>query len=160
MLPVVTFCCIETVANNALNRQCVVFDRLWVKTAPTLYTAFSFTNVHAKWWINCLLILSTPLASHTTSIYDLLKQVCGVFFGVFWDNCWIWVTWAFSIICVCTTVFKVSMAPLNHYFWWSRVRITFNKLLLYLNSIFSHQKTMLYQYTKFRFFHCFENLHQ
>ena len=58
------------------------------------------------------------------------------FFGVFRDNCWIWVTWAFSIICVCTTAFKVSIPPNNHCFRWSRVRITLIKLLLCLNSIF------------------------
>ena len=37
------------------------------------------------------------------------------FFGVFRDNCLIWVIWAFSIICVCTTPFKVSILPLNHF---------------------------------------------
>ena len=54
----------------------------------------------------------------------------------------------------------VSIPPLNRCFWWSRLRITLIKPLLYLNSIYSHQKTMLYQHTKFRFFHCFENLQQ
>ena len=76
------------------------------------------------------------------------------------DNCRIWVTWAFSIICVCTTTFKVSIPPLNHCFRWSRVWIILMKPLLCLNSIFSHQKAMLYPQTKFRFFHCFENLLQ
>ena len=38
------------------------------------------------------------------------------FFYVFWDNCRIWATWAFSIICVCTTAFKVGIPPLNHCF--------------------------------------------
>ena len=61
------FCCVETVANNTLNRRrVIVFDRLWANTAPTLNTAFSLTNVHVKWWINCLLISSTPLLSHKT----------------------------------------------------------------------------------------------
>ena len=75
------FCCIETVANNALNgRRYVVFDRLWTNIAPTLNTGFSLTNVHTKWRIHCLLISSsTPLLSHTTSIYDRPKRVCGVF---------------------------------------------------------------------------------
>ena len=82
------------------------------------------------------------------------------FFGVFWDNCWIWVTWAFSIICVCTTTFKVSIPPPNCCFQWSRVQITLIKPLLCLNSIFFHQKAMLYQHTNFRFFYCFENLQQ
>ena len=76
----ITLCCIEKVANNALNRQCVVFfDWLWANAATTLNTAFSLTNVHAKWWIHCLLISSTPLLSCATSIYDWLKRVCGVF---------------------------------------------------------------------------------
>ena len=44
-----SFCCFETVANNAPNRRrVVVFDRLRAKTAPTLNTDFSLTNVHAK----------------------------------------------------------------------------------------------------------------
>ena len=73
------FCCIETVTNNARNRRHVVFDQLWANTAPTLNTAFSLTNVHAKWWIHCHLIFSTPLLSHATSIYDQPKQVCRVF---------------------------------------------------------------------------------
>ena len=100
------FCCIETVANKTLNRWLgVVFDQLWANAAPTLNTAFSLTNVHAKWWIHCLLISSTPLLSHTTSIYDWPKRVC----GIFQDNCKIWATWTFSIICVCPTTFKVSI---------------------------------------------------
>ena len=37
----------------------------------------------AKWWIHCLLISSTPLLSHATSIYDWPKLVCGVFFFFF-----------------------------------------------------------------------------
>ena len=67
------------------------------------------------------------------------------FFVVFRDNCQIWVTWAFSIICVCTTTFKFSMPPLNHCFRWNRVWITLIKTLLCLNSISSHQKAILYQ---------------
>ena len=85
------FCCIETVANNALNHWCiVVFDRLWANTTPTLNTAFSLTNVHAKWWIHYLLISSTPLLSHTTSIYDWPKQVCGVFLVFFGTTAKFW----------------------------------------------------------------------
>ena len=57
------------------------------------------------------------------------------------------------------STFKVSIPPLNQFFRRSRVQITLIKLLLCLNSIFSHQKPMLYQHTKCRFFHCFENLH-
>ena len=152
------FCCIETVANNAQNRWIVVFDWLWINMASTLNTAFSLTSVHAKWWIHCLVISSTPLLSHLTLNYDQPKRVCEGFFGIFQDNCQIWATWAFSIICICTTTFKVSIPPLNCCFRWSRVRITLIKPLLCLNSIFSHHKAMLYQHMKFRFFHCFENL--
>ena len=62
------FGCIKTVANNALNYQCiVVFGWLWL------------TNVHAKWWIHGLLISSNSLLSHTTSIYNQPKRVCEVF---------------------------------------------------------------------------------
>ena len=73
------FCCTETVANNSLNhRHIVVVNWLWANITPTLSTAFSLTNIHEKWWINCLLI-SSPLLSHATSIYERAKQVCGVF---------------------------------------------------------------------------------
>ena len=128
------FCYVETVAN-------CVFDWLSTNAAPTLNTAFLLTNIHTKWWICCFLKSSTPLLSHTTSIYDQPKWVCEVF-GVFQDNCRIWATWAFSIICVCMTTFKVSIVPLNHCFR-CRVQITLIKSLLCLNSIFSHQKAML-----------------
>ena len=74
------FCFVETVANNVLNHWCVVdFDQLWANAASTLNTAFSIKNVHAKWWIHCLLISSVPLISHASSIYDWPKRVCGVF---------------------------------------------------------------------------------
>ena len=80
---------IETVTSNALNRRrIVVFDRLWENAAPTLNTAFSLTNFHAKCWIYCLLIYSTSLLSPATSIYDWPKRVWGgFFFCVFRDNC-------------------------------------------------------------------------
>ena len=80
------------------------------------------------------------------------------FFAVFWDNWQIWVTWTFSIICVCTTVFKVSIPLFKCCFWWRRVWKRLNKPLLPLNRIFSSQKAMLYQDMKCRFFHSFENL--
>ena len=74
------FCCVETVANNALNhRRVIIFDWLWTNAASTLNTAFSLTNVHAKWWIHCFLISLRPLLSCTTSIYNWLKWVCGGF---------------------------------------------------------------------------------
>ena len=87
------FCCAETVANSTRNRRHVVaFDRLSANATLTLNTAFSLTDVHAKWWIHCFLIAPTPLLSHETSTYSRPKWVCGVFFffGVFQDNCRIW----------------------------------------------------------------------
>ena len=71
---------VQTVANNALIRRCfVVFDRLWSSSAPILNTAFSLKKVYAKYWIHYFLISLTPLLSHTTSIYDWPKRVCGGF---------------------------------------------------------------------------------
>ena len=81
-------------------------------------------------------------------------------FLVFFRTGRIWTTRAFSIICVCMTTFKVSIPPLKHCSWWGRIWITLIKPLLCSNSIFFHQKIMLYQHTKFRFFHCFENLQE
>ena len=61
------FCCIRTVANKVLICQrVVVFNQLWTNMAPTLNTAFSLPNVHAKWGIHCPLISSTPLLFHFT----------------------------------------------------------------------------------------------
>ena len=116
------------------------------------------TNVHAKWWIHCLLISSTPLLSHATSIYDRPKWVCGVFL-LFSGTTSEFGQTQCSASCVCTTVFKVSIPPLNR-FWRSRVRVTLINLLLCLDSFFPHQKSMLYQHMTFRFFHCFEILQQ
>ena len=59
------------------------------------------------------------------------------FWGVFWDNCRIWATWVFSIICVCMTAFQVNIPPLNRCFRWNRVGIILIKPLLRLDSIFS-----------------------
>ena len=76
----IPFCCVETVANNALNCRCVVvFNRLWANAAPTFNTAFLLTNGHAKWWIHFLLISSASLLSHATSIYSQPKWICCVF---------------------------------------------------------------------------------
>ena len=127
------FCCVETVANNALNRwHVVVFDRLWANTAPTFNTAFSLTNIHAE-KVNTLPshIFNSSALSCNFNLLSAKKSLWS-FFYVFRDNCWIWVTWAFSIICVCPTAFKVSLRPLNRCFWRRRVRITAFKLLLCL----------------------------
>ena len=55
---------------------------------------------------------------------------------------------------------KSAYHLLSIFFWRSRVRITLIKLMLSLKSIFVHQKAMLYQQIKFRFFFFFENLQQ
>ena len=102
--------------------------------------SFLIDNVHAKWWIHCLPISLTTLLSHATSIYDRPKRVPGGFFWCFPGNNRIWATWAFSIICVCMTSFKVSIPPLNRCFQRSRDGITLIKPLFLLNSILSHQK--------------------
>ena len=102
-------------------------------------------------------IFNSSAISHNFNLL-LAKTSLWSIFGVFQDNWQIWASWTFSIIFVCMTVFKVSIPPLNHCFWQSRVQITLIKPLLCLNSIFPIQKGMLYQHMKFRFFHCFENL--
>ena len=110
------FCCIETVANNTPKCQ-HVFDQLWTNATPTFNTDFWLTNVHAKWWIHCFLIPSTPLQSHATSIYDHPKRDVEFYSAKFGQT-------AFSIACVCKTTFKVSIHPLNRCFQLSRFRIT------------------------------------
>ena len=134
----------------------VVFDQLWANTVPTLKSAFSSTNVHAKWWIHYLLISSTPLLSQAISIYNRPKR-CLRIFCIFRDNCLIWATLALSLICVSPTAFKVSAPPLNRCFWENQVRITLIKPMLCLNNIFYNQKAMLYQHTKL-FFVCFSSI--
>ena len=85
----IPFCCVETVANNTLNRQRVfVVDQLWENTAHALNTAFSLTNVHAKWWIHCLLI-SLILCYLTRLQFTIGQNKFMEYFGVFRDNCWI-----------------------------------------------------------------------
>ena len=118
-------------------------------------------NINALFLINCQQMwhpLWTQLShwqmfmqnGEYTVIWYLLQLLCYLMqlqfmisqnkfvelFAVFRDNCQIWVTWAFSIICVSMIMFKVSILPLNHCFRWRRVRITFIKPLLCLNSIF------------------------
>ena len=100
---------------------------------------------------------STPLLI-TQLWFKVSQNEFGKFFCVFPDNCRIRVTWMFSIICVCTTAFKVSVLHLNRCFRRNRVRKIIIKPLHCLKRIFSHQKAMLYKHKKLRFFHCFENL--
>ena len=128
-----SFCCIETVANNALNCRHVVFDRLWANVTPT-FNSFLIDKCSCK-MVNTLLSDIFNSSAISCNI-NLQSAKTSLWSGVFQDNCWTWVTWAFSIICICTTIFKVSMWPLHHCFQRSRVRITLIKPLLCLNNIF------------------------
>ena len=115
------FCCIETVANNALNHwRVVVFDWLWANPAPSLNTALSLTNVLAKWWIHCLLISSTLLLFH--AIINLWSAKMSLWNILVFSR----TTAKFgrpecSASFVCMTI---SIPPLNCCFWQSRVWIT------------------------------------
>ena len=127
------FCCIETVANNALNsRRVIVFDRLWANMHPlwTHWQMFMQNDEYTAFWYLQILAISCNF-----NLW-LAKANLWSLFSVFRDNCRIRVTWAFSTICVCTVEFKVSLPTLNRCFRRSRVWITLIKPLLGLNSIF------------------------
>ena len=125
---------------------------LW--TQLSIWPMFKQKGEYTAIWYLQLLCYLTQLQ------FAISQNEFAEFFGVFLDNYRIWATWAFSIICFCMTAFKVSIPPLHCCFRQSRVRKTLIKLLFCLNSIFFHQKAMLYQNIKFRFFFCFENLQQ
>ena len=130
---------VETVVNNALKRRRVVvadYEQTWHPLWPQLsyWQMFMQNSEYTVFWYLQLLCYLTQL-QFTISQNNLVE-----FFGVFRDNCWIWMVWAFSIICICTTAFKVSISPLNHCFRQSRVRITLIKSLICLNSIFPIRK--------------------
>ena len=100
------------------------------------YPAFSYLQL--LYYISRSFNLqSTTTSLQTFCIFCLCVCVCVCVFRVNWR---IWPTWAFRIICVCTTAFKVSIPPLNRYFRRGRVQITLIKPLLCLNSIFSIRK--------------------
>ena len=84
------------------------------------------------------------------------------FFGVFRDNCGIWVTYVFSTICVCMTMFKINIPPLNHCFRWSKVWITLIKPFIALleQYFFPSESNVLSTHEIQVFSHCFENLQQ
>ena len=127
------------------------------QTQPPLWTQLSYWQMfmqngeYAAFWYLQLLCNLMQLQ------FTIGQNEFVEFLGVYWHNCWIWVTWAFNIICVCMNVLKVSIPPLNHCFQQSRVWITLIKPLLWLHSILSHQKAMLYQHMKFKFYHCFHH---
>ena len=81
---------------------------------------------------------STPLLSHATAIYDQPKRLCEVFWC--FPGELLNLTWAFNIICLSTTMFKVSIPPLNWFVRRSSVWIILIKPLLCLNSIFPIKK--------------------
>ena len=66
------FCCVKTVANNALNRR-DVFDQLWVKHDTHFEHSFLIKKCPCKMVTTLLLISSTLQLSHATSIYDRPK---------------------------------------------------------------------------------------
>ena len=132
------FCCIETVPNNALNCQYIVFDWLWANATPTLNTAFSLTNVHARWRIHWYLTQFQFTISQLVEFLEFSGTTAG--FG--------WPEHSPSFVSV--------QLHLKSAYWQSRFQITLTKL--WLNTIFYYQKVLIYQHTRFRFFHCFENL--
>ena len=145
------FCCVETVATNALNRRrVVVFDQLWVNAPPTLNTAFSLTNVHAKWWTTPPSDIFNSSAISRNFNLRSAKMSLWSFFSVFRNSCHIWMTRAFRIISVCTIAFKVSMPLHNRFCRRSRVRITLIKSLLSLNCIFPIRKQCFINTQSFR----------
>ena len=78
------FCCVKTVENNVLNhRHVAIFDRPWANAAPTLNIAFLLTNVHAKWWIHCLLISSTLVISCNFNLRSSKTRLWSFFLCVF-----------------------------------------------------------------------------
>ena len=106
---------------------------LWTQLSH--WQMFMQNGEYTTFW--CLPLFCYPMQLQFTISQNELVE----FFGVFRDNCWIWVTCAFSIICALyTTAFKVSIRPLNRCFRRSRVRITLIKPLLCLNSFFPVRK--------------------
>ena len=121
-----------------------LFDWLWANTAPTLNTAFSLTNVLAKWLIHWLQISSTPLLSYATSIYVRPTRVSWSFSGQLLN--------LGDLECLASSVsvrlFNVSIPPLNCCFQWSSLWNNINQaialleLFFFFFFFFSHQKAM------------------
>ena len=99
------FCCVETVANNALNGRCIVLINCEQAQHP-LWTQLSHLEMfmqnseYTAFW-------HLQLLCYLTQLQFMFGQN---------NNCQIWATWEFSIISICMTTFKVSMPPLNHLF--------------------------------------------
>ena len=127
------------------------------KTAPTefwIFDAFCFWSTVSKrgtHFEQSFLMLECACKMVNTLPFDIFKvsaisryfnlrsakTICGLFL-VFWNNCRLWATRAFSIIGVCTAAFEISKPLFYHLSRWSRVRITLVKSLLCLNGTFSH----------------------
>ena len=122
-----SFCCIKTVATLwVVNALLFLIDceqtQLWTQLSH--WQMFMQNGEYTAFWYLQLLCYLTQLQ------FKIVQNEFVEFFGVFQDNWRIWVTWVFSIICICTTMFKVSVPPLNCCFWWNRVQITLIKPLL------------------------------
>ena len=113
--------------------------------------SFLIDKSSCKMWIHYLLISSTPLLSHATSIYDQPKWVFWCFQGQ------VSILGEFSIICFCMTAFKVSIPPLNCCFRCSRVWITLIKPMIYLNCIFSPSESNVLSTQEIQIFPLFCN---
>ena len=107
---------------------------LW--TQLSLWQMFIKNGAYTAFWY-------IQLFGYLTQLQFTIDQNGFVKFYVFRDYCRIWATWAFSIISISTTAFKVNIPPLNRCFWRGRVRITLTKPLLCLNSIFPSESNAL-----------------
>ena len=106
------------VALKQLQTTLWIIDTLFlIDCEPTQHTLFEYSFLIDK--CSCKMVFYyLQLLYYLTQLQFTIGQNEFVeFFGVFQDNCQIWATWAFSIICVCTTAFKVSILPLNRCFW-------------------------------------------
>ena len=126
------FCCVEAVANNALNRRrVVIFDQMWANAAPTWKTVFSPNSIYnrPKW-----ILWSFLMFSGTTAEFGRTER---------------------SASFLSLRPRLISIAPLNRCFWRSRVRIILIQPLLCLIIIFPIKKQCL-----INTWNCFENLPQ
>ena len=78
-IPKLLFVALKQLQKGSESSMCCCVWLTVSKRWTHLNTAFLLTNVHAKSWIHCLLISSTPLLSSATSIYIRLKRVDEVF---------------------------------------------------------------------------------
>ena len=151
------FCCIETVANNT-------------ESSTRFWSTVSKLGTHFEHWF--LINKSTCKMANTlpSDIFNSSAISCNF-------NLWSakMSLWNFLVSFETTAEFgwperlasfvSVRLRLKSAYHLLTvvsdrRIWITLIKTLLCLNGIFSHQKAMLYQHTKFRFFHYFENLQQ